>query len=195
MARKRKAYAPFSLTSEAGVAQTPLEGYIDVDQQIYPSVNTGTINENGKWSGVKSNDSEFIGFTKHLLVANGASVINPDTANFQRINCEGFSALQFALKCSRSGNIALKTQMGPNTEPFLNLSPIEAGNDVRITDPNGTGFENILDDGTETIGNADVWKVYTIAQTRVLGQNNFVIKITNNTGAEADFEFAFRRLV
>jgi hypothetical protein len=67
MARKRKAYAPFSLTSEAGVAQTPLEGYIDVDQQIYPTVNTGTVNENGKWSGVKSNDVEFIEFTKHVV--------------------------------------------------------------------------------------------------------------------------------
>ena len=195
MERKRKVYAPFSQTSEAGVTQTPVEGYIDVNQTIYPTVSTGVVNEKGQWSGVKSNDREFIGLTKHVLVANGASVINPDTANFQRINCEGFSALQFAIKCSRSGNIALKTQMGPDTEPFLNLSPIEAGNDVRITDPNGTGFENIVDDGTETIGSADQWKIYTIAQTRVLGQNNFVIKITNNTGADADFEFAFRRLV
>ena len=44
MAKERKAYAPFSLTSEAGVAQTPVEGYIDVKQQIYPTVTTGTIN-------------------------------------------------------------------------------------------------------------------------------------------------------
>ena len=62
MAKERKAYAPFSLTSEAGVAQTPVEGYIDVRQEIYPIVSTGTINENGKWTGVKASDDEFIGF-------------------------------------------------------------------------------------------------------------------------------------
>ena len=68
---KRKAYAPFSLTSEAGVAQTPVEGYIDVEQKIYPIVSTGTINENGKWAGVKSDDTEFFGFTKAENVTNG----------------------------------------------------------------------------------------------------------------------------
>ena len=57
---KRKAYAPFSLTSEAGVAQTPVEGYIDVEQKIYPTVATGTVNENGKWEGVKSDDTDFL---------------------------------------------------------------------------------------------------------------------------------------
>ena len=40
MYKKRKAYAPFSQTIEAGVAQTPVEGYIDVNQTIYPTVNT-----------------------------------------------------------------------------------------------------------------------------------------------------------
>ena len=59
MDKKRKVYAPFSLTSEAGVAQTPVEGYIDVNQVIYPTVNTGSVNENGTWTGVKSRDSEF----------------------------------------------------------------------------------------------------------------------------------------
>ena len=52
MERKRKAYAPFSQTSEAGVAQTPVEGYIDVNQTIYPTVQTGVVNENGTWVGV-----------------------------------------------------------------------------------------------------------------------------------------------
>ena len=77
MDQKRKAYAPFSLTSEAGVAQTPVEGYIDVNQSIYPIVNTGVVNENGKWTGVRSSDTEFQGFTKHLAVGNGANVAVP----------------------------------------------------------------------------------------------------------------------
>ena len=71
MEKKRKVYAPFSLTSEAGVAQTPVEGYIDVNQVIYPTVSTGTVNENGKWVGVKASDTEFIGLTKAVAISNG----------------------------------------------------------------------------------------------------------------------------
>ena len=70
MEKKRKAYAPFSLTSEAGVGQTPVEGYVDVNQMIYPSVDTGVIDENGEWKGVKANDKEFIAFTKDETIPN-----------------------------------------------------------------------------------------------------------------------------
>ena len=74
---KRKAYAPFSLTSEAGVGQTPVEGYIDVEQKIYPTVQTGVVNENGKWVGVKASDTEFRNFTSDVLIANGGSITVP----------------------------------------------------------------------------------------------------------------------
>ena len=57
---KRKAYAPFSLTSEAGVSQTPVEGYIDVEQKVYPVISTGVVNEFGQWTGVVANDKAFI---------------------------------------------------------------------------------------------------------------------------------------
>ena len=93
MDKKRKVYAPFSLTSEAGVAQTPVEGYIDVNQTIYPTVNTGTINENGTWTGVKSNDPEFMGFTKAIQVADSGIALFPDTNNHPSINMEGLSLI------------------------------------------------------------------------------------------------------
>jgi hypothetical protein len=192
---KRKAYAPFSLTSEAGVAQTPVEGYIDVEQKIYPTVNTGTVNENGTWAGVKSSDSEFIGLTKAEGIANGGEVLFPDTNNHPSINCEGFTAIQFALKVSATGSYAITTVTGPDTEGFLNLTPTEAGVQLRITDPNGTGFENVLDDGGESIGTANAWRIFTIARNRLLGQINIQFKVTNNTGGNSDIEFAYRRLV
>ena len=91
MARKRKAYAPFSLTSEAGVAQTPLEGYIDVDQQIYPTVNTGTVNEKGIWTGIKSSDTEFFGFTKAEGIPGGATFLAPDTNAHPSLDMQGFT--------------------------------------------------------------------------------------------------------
>ena len=194
MAKERKAYAPFSLTSEAGVAQTPVEGYIDVRQEIYPTVSTGTINENGKWTGVKSNDAEFIGLSKALAVPNAGEVVFPDTNNHPTINCEGFVSLQFALKTTRAGTYQMHTQFGPDTIRFANLEPIASGSSMRITDPNGLAMEDILADAGETL-TADAWHVFTIAQNRVKGQENLVFKITNDSGGNADIEFAFRRLI
>ena len=44
---------------------------------IYPSVDTGVIDENGEWKGVKANDKEFIAFTKDETVPNGAVILTP----------------------------------------------------------------------------------------------------------------------
>ena len=77
MDKKRKVYAPFSQTSEAGVTQTPVEGYIDVNQTIYPTVSTGVVNENGQWSGVKSDDDEFEILGTELAVPNGQEILAP----------------------------------------------------------------------------------------------------------------------
>jgi hypothetical protein len=194
MARKRKAYAPFSLTSEAGVAQTPLEGYIDVDQQIYPSVNTGTINENGKWSGVKSDDVDFIGFTKHVAVGNGGDTINPDTNNHQKIDMTGFSSLQFAFKTTRAGNYNFVAQMGPDTERFANITA-GAGEKVLIVDNIGSTLESAMEISSKNIGTNNVFFVFTVLADRLKGQKNLVIRITNDSGGNADIDFAFRRLV
>ena len=196
MAKKRKAYAPFSLTSEAGVAQTPVEGYIDVDQVIYPTVSTGTVNENGKWTGVKSDDPEFRGITKAENLAGSGTVLFPDTANENHINMDGFRHLQLAIKSSRSDTVGLIGRMGPDTVSFANLSPVAAGSEQffigqsRYVDNN---FDEILKD-TSQITVADAWAVFTIFD-RAAGQLNFVIELTNNSGDATDFEMAYRRLV
>ena len=194
MAKKRKAYAPFSLTSEAGVAQTPLEGYIDVNQVIYPAVNTGTINENGKWSGVKANDSEFIGFTKHLAIANGEHVLFPATNNHPSIDMTGFNDLFIAIKSSATGDIAIRAMSGPDTERFANIT-VAAGVTYKgnYNDGNATLEENIVD-SSETLSAADAFFVYML-QSRARNYQNMQIRVTNNTGGEADFEFAFLRMV
>jgi len=192
---KRKAYAPFSLTSEAGVAQTPVEGYIEVDQTIYPTVSTGTINENGKWAGVKSDDEDFIGFSKAVSVPNGQAVMFPDTDNFPTIDMTGFSTLQLALKVTANGDYGVVSRFGPDTVPFANLSPIASGEQIRIVDSTGTTDETILDDGAVTIAPADVWEVLTILADRCKGQKNMQFQITNSSGSTSTIEFAFRRLV
>ena len=195
MDKKRKVYAPFSLTSEAGVGQTPVEGYIDVNQVIYPTVNTGTVNENGKWVGVKANDNEFIGLTTHLAVADGGSTLSPSTNNHPSINMDGFSRLQIAIKVSNAGNYTIKAVTGPDTIPNFNLSPTIAGVVCRITDNTGGSFENALSSNNENISAADAWYIFTIDQNRLADQNNIQIFIVNNSGGNSDIEFAFRRIV
>ena len=194
MDKKRKVYAPFSLTSEAGVAQTPVEGYIDVNQTIYPTVNTGTINENGTWAGVKSDDVEFLGLTKAEQIGNGGVVLFPDTAEFPSINMNGFRTLQLAMKVSNEGNYDISGRFGPDTIRYGNLSPIAAGQSIRIIDANTTSDESVFDD-TVNLNVADAWFVFTILQNRCIGQLNMQVRVANGSGGLSDIEFGFRRLV
>ena len=143
MAKERKAYAPFSLTSEAGVAQTPVEGYIDVRQEIYPTVNTGSINENGKWTGVKSDDTQFIGISKALAIPNSGNVVFPDTNNHPNIVMNGFRT------------DLINKILGFN--PHINVKPYE----IKIKKEN----VNRLDDLKENISRTSaLWKsLYILA--------------------------------
>ena len=196
---KRKAYAPFSLTSEAGVAQTPVEGYIDVEQKIYPTVSTGTVNENGKWVGVKASDNEFIGFTKDLLVGNGTSILVPtgptDSDNF--IDMTGFNDLFIAFKVTEGGGSGynITAAMGPDTYSFANLSPIAAAatlkGNVAQSAPND--LENIFVESAISMSQ-DVWNIFSINNV-LKNQKLLQFKVTNNTGADSDIEFAYMRLI
>jgi hypothetical protein len=195
MNRKRKVYAPFSQTSEAGVTQTPVEGYIDVNQTIYPTVQTGVVNEKGQWAGVKSDDEDFIGFSKAESLPNGQTVMFPDSNNFPTIDMTGFKTLQFALKSSVEGQFGVVSRFGPDTLPFANLSPIASAEQIRIVDSTGTVDETIIDDGNVNIAPADTWDIVTILADRAKGQKNLQFQITNSTGSTVNVEFAFRRLV
>tara|TARA_Y100001973_G_scaffold77977_1_gene114368 strand:+ start:158 stop:745 length:588 start_codon:yes stop_codon:yes gene_type:complete len=195
MEKERKAYAPFSLTSEAGVAQTPVEGYIDVVQKIFPSVTTGTINENGTWTGVKSDDAEFIGLTKAVQVANGGEVLFPDTNDHPNIDMTGFTNLFIAYRPTRGGNIAQEAIMGPDTLPFANLSPINAAAALRgLTDPTISSFGQALLESSEAL-TADVWNIFYIGLGRLANQKNMQFKVVNNSGGASTIEFGFMRLV
>ena len=196
MEKKRKVYAPFSLTSEAGVAQTPVEGYIDVNQVIYPTVNTGTVNENGTWAGVKSDDVEFFGFTKGLAVGGGGSIlVAPDTNNVPSLDMTGFNDLLIAIKPTNAGNYAISAIMGPDTVRFANLEPVNAGTLLRgNVDPRSASIDNLLEDAAESL-TENVWNIFYTGVGRLANQKNLQIKIANNSGGSSDIEVAFMRLV
>ena len=121
----RKVYAPYSTSGEQ-VGQTPLTGYVDVAQAIYPAVNTGQISTDGEWSGIVASDKRFIGLTIAEGIANAGEVLFPDTVSIVSIDMTGFSDLFIALKPSRGGNYAITSVMGPDTTPFANLTPVAA---------------------------------------------------------------------
>jgi len=195
MAKERKAYAPFSLTSEAGVAQTPVEGYIDVVQKIFPSVTTGTINENGKWTGVKASDNEFIGLGKVEGIADSGEVFLPDTTNVPKIDMTGFKSLFIAIKPTSAGNYRIEASMGSDAEPFANLSPVNPLTPLRglTINRNIDTFDDLLVDSAETLV-ADFWNIFYI-QGSLQDQKNMRFKIINNTGSATDIEFGFMRLI
>ena len=195
MDKKRKAYAPFSLTSEAVVGQTPVEGYIDVNQMIYPSVDTGVIDENGEWKGVKASDKEFFAFTKDEAVQNGQDIITP-TANPNGtwpLDMTGYKDLIIALKTTSTGNYAMQSIMGPDSISFANLSPINAASGIEVLYAGNNGFNVGVDDSAEVL-TANVWDFFYI-QERLRNQKVLQFKITNNSGGEATIECAFMRIV
>lgn len=195
MAEKRKAYAPFSLITESGVANAPVEGYIDVDQMVQPTVSTGTVNENGTWVGVKSSDNEFFAITTHLAVANGAAVLAPATATVDHIDMTGFQNMVIAIKPSTGGNCLLQAVMGPDTNRFANLQPVNSGTVLQGTPDaaGGSGLENLFSE-TESL-TADVWNIFTLQYGRLQSQKNLQFKITNNSGGASTIEMGFMRLV
>ena len=196
MEKKRKAYAPFSLTSEAGVGQTPVEGYIDVNQMIYPSVNTGVIDENGQWQGVRASDEQFIVY-KDDAVPNTGEILTP-TANPDGswpLDMTGFNSLFLAIKPTNAGDYAIRAVMGPDSNSFANLSPINPADTLRgnVASTNDESMDNILLDSQEGIS-ANVWAIFYI-KDRLANQKLLQFKITNGSGGESTIETAFLRLV
>ena len=191
----RKVYAPYSTTGEQ-VGQTPLTGYVDVAQAIYPAVNTGQVSTDGEWSGVVVSDKTFTIDATHEAIPNGATVLSPQRADASFIDMTGFSDLFMAIKVTNGGNCAISAVMGPDTNSFANLTPINAAIRLRgngVWSGTGTGLGDILIDGTESL-TADVWNIFVI-QEKLAGQKNMQIRIDNNSGGESDITFAFLRMV
>jgi len=197
MDRKRKVYAPFSQTSEAGVTQTPVEGYIDVNQTIYPTVNTGVVNEKGQWSGVKSNDTDFKIFGKDEQVPDGSIILvptgNADPDNF--IDMTGFEDILIALRVSNGGNYKIDAVMGSDVYSFANLSPINAAKRIEIAGRFDVpaSLQTAFYDSSQAL-TADVWDVFNL-QGMLSNQKLLQFKVTNNSGGASDIEFAYMRLV
>lgn len=198
MSKDRKVYAPFSLTSElGGVTQTPVEGYIDVEQRIKPVLTVGSVNEKGVWAGIKSDDRQFIAFSRDEGIPDGAEILTPTTNadGTWPLDMTGFNDLLIAIKPSNGGNYKTEGIMGPDTLRFANLEPVNPG--VRLRGNRNftgeSGFSDVLIDSTESL-TADVWNIFIIFEV-LKHQKLCQFKITNNSGGNSTIECAFMRLV
>jgi hypothetical protein len=198
MSKDRKVYAPFSLTSElGGVTQTPVEGYIDVEQRVKPVLTVGNVDEKGVWSGFKSSDRQFIAFTRDEAIPDNAEILTP-TVNPDGtwpLDMTGFNDLFLAIKPSRGGNIAATAVMGPDTLRFANLEPVDpAATLVGVDNVTGNNsFYTLFTDNSQAL-TADVWNIFYIAGM-LRNQKLLQFKITNQSGGNSNIECAFMRVV
>lgn len=190
----RKVYAPYSTSGEQ-VGQTPLTGYVDVAQAIYPAVNTGQVSTEGEWSGVTVSDKTFTIDTAHLAIPNGAVALSPQKADADFIDMTGYNDIIIAFFPTNAGSYAISAVMGPDTNTFANLTPIDAAQgligNAGQRDPNDLTVLFTEDDIGMT---ANVWNMYYISNN-LRNQKMMQIKITNNSGGNSDITFAYMRLV
>jgi len=189
---KREGYAPWSLTRKAGVQSATVNGDIEVPQFIQPVLDTGFVDEKGNWKGIKSSDEEFKISDTALAVANGAAVLFPNTANADFIDLTGFSTVWIALKPTNGGNCAVIAVMGPDSQRFANLSPVNPAAPLKGA-YRRSDMDNLLYDATESM-TADVWNIFPIIN-QLQGQKLLNFQITNNSGGNSDIDFAYLRVV
>jgi len=195
----RKVYAPYSQSGE-NVAQTPLEGFIEVQQEIIPTIETGFINENGLWIGNVSSDAQFSLHDDGVAIANTAFFLTPsvNADGTWPLDMTGFSDICIAFKPSNGGNYAIIAVMGPDSNSYANLNPVVAAQTLRGTYdqayPSGAAkLNDLFNDDAEAL-TADTWNIFIIAG-RLANQKLLQFHITNNSGDISTIETAFMRIV
>ena len=138
-----------------------------------------------KWAGVRSSDEEFFAITKHTAVANGGETLSPDTGTINFIDMTGFNNLFLAIKPSNQGSYAMQAVMGPDTNRFANLEPVDAGVSLRGTAAQGTpvDLENLFNDSGLTL-TANAWGIFHIANN-LKDQKIYKLKLQTIVAAAA----------
>ena len=195
MASERTGYAPWSLTREAGVQSATVDGTIKVPQTIQPVLDTGFVNEKGDWKGVKSSDEEFIAFQVDLGIPNTGEVLTPSVLPDGRwpLDMTGFTDMQIAIKPTNGGNYAIAAVMGPDTNSYANLNPVNPASELRGNIQGNNTLNSVLLDSAEAC-TADVWNIFYISGV-LKNQKLLQIRLTNNSGGESNIETAFMRIV
>ena len=190
MPYNRKAIAPWSTERLQGIESATVDSNIETPQYLQPVVHTGVINKDGNWIGNVTSDRLFTIDATHEGIANGGATLSPQ-AQPDRIDMAGYSSLFVAIKPSNSGNFKIESVMGPDTNTFANLTPVNAASGLKKINVGQNAFALAVDDSAEAL--AAVWNIFVIYDV-LAGQKNLQFKITNNSGAESDITFAYLRV-
>ena len=197
MVRNRRGLAPWSLAREAGIESATVDGTIEVPQYVQPTLSTGFVDEKGDWKGAKSDDKDFFALQTDEAIANSGTIltpgVNPDGT--WPLDMTGFSDLQIAIKPTNGGNYAIQAVMGPDSNSYSNLSPVDPasalyGNEAQASPQD---FTDIFNDPAQGL-TADVWNIFML-RSILSNQKLLQFQITNNSGGISTIETAFMRIV
>jgi hypothetical protein len=192
---KRNANSPWGSAYKEGLPTTAVNDTIDINQELFPSVDTGFIDvKTGKWNGIVASDEQFNIMQIDVDVANSASILTPSSNpdGTWPLDMTGYNNLFLAIKPSNGGNYAITAVMGPASTPFANLSPVNAGATLKgALDRND--MDTTLVDSAESL-TADVWNIYIIGN-QLQSQKLLRFSIVNNSGGLSTIETAFMRVV
>jgi len=193
-----KTITPFSTRAKEGATDSPLGDFVNVDQSIVSTADVGFYDENtGKLTGVKASDKSFIPGTPAPGIANGGTILTP-SANSDGtwpLDMTGFNDIFMALKPTNAGNYAITAIMGPDSNSFGGLSPVNAAATLRgLIGYAENTFSTLFSDTAESM-TADVWNIFMINLDRLKDQKLLQFKIVNNSGGSSDIDTAFLRVV
>jgi len=192
---KRKAYTPFSTSSEAGVTAAPVEGYILVDQEVRPTIDTGFVDSKGQWIGHQTSDTAFDIYQKDEAIANTGTILtpSPNADGTWPLNMTGYCDVILAIKPTNGGNCSLTAIMASGGLSFANLKPVDAAVTLRGVRGYGNDVDPLFNDSAESM-TADVWNIFVI-QNVLRNQKLLQFQIQNNSGGISTIETAFMRMI
>jgi len=187
-----KTVTPFSSRAKEGATDSPLGDFVEVKQAITSTASAGFYDENGKLTGNTSSDRQWKGFSFEEAIPDGQTILVPG-GDPGFIDMTGFNSVFIAIKPSRAGNYRIAAIMGPDTNTFLGLEPIDAARVLRGNggQPTSSDLEALFDESAEALI-ADVWNIFPIVRN-LAEQKVMQFKIVNNSGGNANIEFAYLR--
>jgi len=191
-----KTITPFSTRAKEGATDSPLGDFVNVEQSIVSTADVGFYDSNtGKLTGVQASNTRFIPGTPAPGIANGGYIltpsVNPDGT--WPLSMVGYNDIVIAIKPSNGGNFKIEAIMGPDSNSFMGLSPVNAAARLRGIPLAQPDMEDLVVDAAESL-TVDVWNLFMI-EGRLANQDLLQFQITNNSGGISDIESAFLRIV
>jgi len=191
----RKSNSPWGSSYKEGLPSTAVNDTVDIDQNVRATISTGVIDvATGQWEGNRLSDKQFTIDATHEAVANGGDTLSPQ-AQPDFIDMTGYKDLFIGIYVTNTGNYAVSAVMGPTTNMYSNLTPVNAAQKLQgnVGQRDPQDFTDLFHDSSEAL-TADVWNIFSISNN-LHDQKLLQFKIANDSGGPSDIQFAYLRVV